>query len=149
MTHSFLDYHEGSMKDCHFYMKGNWILFTFLLYLLTKMSLQFWPNSDQCSHFITPENTRKAKVFWCGLLVFSGGVKWEHSYCRRYFPANNILFKVIKKNFDNIANVVQNLFKVNNKDTRRTFIDIVLVSLVLTLNILNTTFRIFYQLNWV
>ena len=30
--------------------------------------------SDQCSHFIPPEYTRKQKVFWC----FQGGIKWEH-----------------------------------------------------------------------
>ena len=39
------------------------------------------------------------------------------------------------------VNVVQNLLKVNNKDTRATLIDIALVSLLLTLIKFSPTFR--------
>ena len=41
---------------------------------MTLLSLDLLPVSDQCSHFIVPENTKKPKVFF----VFSGDITWEH-----------------------------------------------------------------------
>ena len=50
------------------------------MFRLGYIYTQYWSGtclyrhiSGQCAHFISIENTRKPKGFWC----FSGGIKWE------------------------------------------------------------------------
>ena len=91
----------------HVYLRGILFLIGFLVLNVTDgmqagrlmwkrfyfLSSLFEHIPGQCSHFIPPENTKEHQKT-TGFLVFTGGIKWEHSLLAAFTISFKINFSV-------------------------------------------------------